>query len=65
MIKLRTAAGKEFHLNSELILKLEREYDTLITLVDYKTIRVMETPEEIAEKVIAYKRKIYQSSTGV
>lgn len=65
MIKLRTVAGKEFYLNNELILKLEREYDTLITLVDYKTIRVMDTPEEIADKVIAYKREIYQSSTGV
>ncbi|GEK89350.1 flagellar protein FlbD [Alkalibacterium subtropicum] len=65
MIKLRTVAGKEFFLNNDLILRMEREYDTLITLVDYKTIRVMDTPEEIAEKVIAYKRKIYQSSTGV
>ncbi|OJF90881.1 flagellar FlbD family protein [Alkalibacterium sp. 20] len=65
MIALRTVSGKEFYLNNELILKMEREYDTLITLVDYKTIRVMETPAEIAEKVIDYKREIYQSSTGV
>lgn len=65
MIALRTVSGKEFYLNNDLILKMEREYDTLITLVDYKTIRVMDTPEEIAEKVIAYKQKIYQSSTGV
>lgn len=65
MIKLRTVAGKEFFINNDMILKIEREYDTLITLVDYKTIRVMDTPEEIAEKVISYKRNIYQSSTGV
>ncbi|MDZ7835772.1 MAG: flagellar FlbD family protein [Alkalibacterium sp.] len=65
MISLRTVSGKEFYLNNDLILKMEREYDTLITLVDYKTIRVMDTPEEIAEKVIAFKQKIYRSSTGV
>lgn len=65
MIKLRTVAGKEFYINNDMILKIEQEYDTLITLVDYKTIRVLDTPEEIAEKVIVFKRKIYQSSTGV
>lgn len=65
MILLRTVSGKEFYLNNDCILKIERDFDTLITLVDHKTLRVMDTPEEIAEKVIVFKQKIYQSSMGV
>lgn len=65
MIALRTVSGKEFYLNTDCILKVEKDFDTLITLVDHKTLRVMDSPEEIAEKVIEYKQKIYQSSMGV
>lgn len=65
MIPLRTVSGKEFYLNTDCILKVEKDFDTLITLVDHKTLRVMDSPEEIAEKVIEYKQKIYQSSMGV
>lgn len=65
MISLRTVSGKEFYLNADSILKIEKDYDTLITLVDNKTLRVMDTPEEISEKVLAYKRKIYHTARGV
>lgn len=65
MISLRTVSGKEFYLNIDSILKIEQDYDTLITLVDHKTLRVMDTPEEIAGKVLDYRRTIYQSSRGV
>ncbi|MCC5895776.1 MAG: flagellar FlbD family protein [Alkalibacterium sp.] len=65
MISLRTVSGKEFFLNADSILKIEKDFDTLITLVDHKTLRVMDTPEEISEKVLAYKRKVYQASRGV
>ena len=65
MIALRTVSGIEFYLNTDFILKVEKDFDTLITLVDHKTLRVMDSPEEIAEKVIEYKQKIYQSSMGV
>ena len=65
MIALRTVSGKEFYLNSDCILKVEQDYDTLITLVDHKTLRVMDSPEDIANKVITYKQKIYQTSMGV
>lgn len=65
MIALRTVSGKEFYLNTDCILKVEKDFDTLITLVDHKTLRVMDSPEEIAEKVLVYKQKIYQSSMGV
>lgn len=65
MIALRTVSGKEFYLNTDCILKFEKDFDTLITLVDYKTLRVMDSPDEIADKVLKYKQKIHQSSMGV
>lgn len=65
MIALKTVSGKEFYLNVDCILKVEQDYDTLITLVDHKTLRVMDSPEEISNKVVTYKQKIYQSPMGV
>lgn len=62
MIALRTVSGKEFYLNSDCILKVEQDYDTLITLVDYKTLRVMDSPKDIADKVLKHKQEMYQSS---
>lgn len=59
MIQLKSATGKEFYLNCDLIYKVEQTYDTLITLTDQKTLRVLDTPEEIVEKVIAFKKQIY------
>lgn len=62
MIALRTVSGKEFYLNLDCILKVEQDYDTLITLVDYKTLRVMDSPKDIADKVLKHKQEMYQSS---
>lgn len=59
MILLKTLTGKEFYLNCDLIYKVEKEYDTLITLIDQKTIWAQESPDEIRDKVIQFKRQIY------
>ena len=59
MIQLTSINGKEFYLNCDLIYKVQESYDTIITLVDGKKIRVMDSPEVIVEKIIQYKRKIY------
>ena len=59
MIALTTVSGKEFYLNCDLIYRIDRSFDTIITLTDGKTVRVSETENEIVEKVIQYKRKIY------
>ena len=59
MIALTAISGKEFYLNCELIYRIDRSFDTIITLTDGKTVRVSETEKEIVEKVIQYKRKIY------
>jgi len=61
MIILTSITGKEFCLNSDLIYKVEEAPDTIITLVDGKTIRVSNRIEEIIEKTISYKKEIYSS----
>ncbi len=58
MIKLKTITGKEFLLNNDLIYRVDVEYDTIITLINGKTLRVQDTTEEIQEKVMAYKREV-------
>ncbi|MFL2070925.1 flagellar FlbD family protein [Marinilactibacillus psychrotolerans] len=60
MILLKSLTGKEFYLNSDLIYRVEKEYDTLITLIDQKTIWVQESPEEIRDKVIQFKNQVYR-----
>ena len=58
MITLKTVTGKIFYLNCELIYRIDDTYDTIITLVDGKTLRVAETGAEISRKVIEYKQEI-------
>ncbi len=65
MIQLNSVSGKEFYLNNELIYKIERDFDTIITLIDLKTVRVQDTPEDIVKKVIEFKKRIYQTEAGV
>ncbi|MFZ7120938.1 MAG: flagellar FlbD family protein [Eubacteriaceae bacterium] len=59
MIILTSLKGKEFYLNSELIYKIDKESDTIITLQDGMKIRVSDNPQEIIDKIIEYKRRIY------
>lgn len=58
MITLKTVTGKVFYLNCELIYRIDDSFDTIITLVDGKTLRVAETGAEISRKVIEYKQEI-------
>lgn len=58
MIKLKTITGKEFLLNADLIYRVDTEYDTIITLIGGKTVRVQDSPDEIQAKVIAFKREV-------
>jgi flagellar protein FlbD len=59
MITLTSISGKEFCLNSDLIYKIEELPDTVITLTDGKTIRVKNKTEDIVEKIIDFKRRIF------
>ncbi|WP_010249110.1 flagellar FlbD family protein [Acetivibrio cellulolyticus] len=59
MIVLTKLNGSKFVLNSELIESLEGTPDTVISTTTGKKIVVAENVEEVVEKVIQYKRKIF------
>ncbi|HHV29874.1 flagellar FlbD family protein [Acetivibrio mesophilus] len=59
MIKLTKLNGKTFVLNSELIEFIEETPDTIISTTSGKKIVVVETIDQVVEKVLQYKRKIY------
>jgi len=59
MIKLRKLNGKEFVLNCERIESAEATPDTVITTIDGKKIVIIESIDELIQKVIEYKRNIH------
>ncbi len=61
MISLRALNHREFILNSDHIEKLEIVPETLITLTNGKKYMVLESPEEVIEKIIYFKKKIYNA----
>lgn len=63
MIELTNIRGSKFTLNSDLIETLEATPDTVVSLINGKKYIVSETIEEIVEKVIEYKRKLYINAT--
>ncbi|EEH98363.1 flagellar FlbD family protein [Clostridium tertium] len=58
MINVTAMNNKEFILNADHIEKIEEVPETLITLTNGKKYIVLESVEEIVEKVIIYKNKI-------
>ena len=59
MIDLTAMNNKQFILNAETIEKVEEVPETLITLTNGKKYIVLENVEEVIEKVIKYKNKIF------
>jgi flagellar protein FlbD len=58
MVLLHSLNGNELYLNNDLIEKIEAIPDTIITLTDGKTIRVKESPQEIVERIVHFKRRV-------
>ena len=58
MINLTAMNNKAFILNADHIEKVEEVPETLITLTNGKKYIVLESVEEVIEKVIRYKNKI-------
>lgn len=58
MIDLTAMNNKDFILNADHIEKIEEVPETLITLTNGKKYIVLESVEEVIEKVIRYKNKI-------
>ncbi|HHW56553.1 MAG TPA: flagellar FlbD family protein [Clostridia bacterium] len=61
MIYVTRLNNEEFVLNDELIEFIEKTPDTVISLTTGKKIVVKETPDEIIQKVIDYKQRIFNS----
>lgn len=59
MIELTKLNGRSFVLNADLIQAIEITPDSVVTLTNETKYVVKESKEEIIEKVIDYKRKIY------
>lgn len=59
MVNLTGMNGKAFILNAEHIEKIEEVPETIITLTNAKKYIVLETPEEVVNRVIKYKNKIF------
>ena len=58
MIDLTAMNNRGFILNADHIEKIEEVPETLITLTNGKKYIVLQTVEEVVEKVIKYKNKI-------
>lgn len=56
MIKLTRLNGSEFWVNQDHILFLERTPETVLTLDDGKKLTVKQSPEELIEAVIQFRR---------
>lgn len=59
MIILRRLNDEEFTLNSDLIEFIDETPDTIITLVNGHKYVVLESSEEVLEKIKSYKKEIF------
>ena len=59
MMNITRLDGSKFVLNCEYIETLEKTPDTVITTTNGKKLVVAESVEEIVEKVIQYKSRIF------
>ena len=59
MIKLTRFDGSEVAVNAELIKFVEATPDTIVTLTSDQKLLVLETVDEVIEKVLEYKRLAY------
>jgi flagellar protein FlbD len=58
MIQLTRINGQNFFLNSELIEQLESTPDTVITLVNGKTVMVAEPVKVVIRRILKFRRRI-------
>ena len=59
MIEVTRLNGKEFYVNSDLVLFVEKTPDTVITLINERKIVVSEDVEQILDKIVEFKRKVF------
>ncbi len=59
MISLTRINGKVFVLNSDIIEILEETPDTVITLTNGNKYVVSETVDEVVDKIVKYKKRVF------
>lgn len=64
MITVSRLDGSEIIVNAELIQFIESTPDSIITMVDGNKLVVLESAEEIVERVIEYRRRTYGRTGG-
>ena len=65
VIRLHRLNGQEFVLNAELIETVDAIPDTAISLATGNRVIVREPVEEVIEKVMDYRKKLYASGKAV
>jgi flagellar protein FlbD len=58
MIEVTRLNGSIFFLNPDMILSLEQTPDTIITLTSGEKLLVKESPSQIIDRFVAFKRRI-------
>ena len=58
MIRLTRLNGSEVFLNADLVATVESHHDTVVTLVDGKTYVVLESAEQVVERITAYRAHV-------
>ena len=58
MIRLTRLNHQPIIINSDLIKFVESTHDTVLTLLDGEKILVCETPSEVIERIIAFRRTL-------
>ncbi len=61
MVEVKGINGEEFLINSNLIEIIEFIPETKITLTTGKYYLIMESKDEIVDKIIKYNQKIYRT----
>jgi flagellar protein FlbD len=60
LIKVTRLNGVAYWLNPHVIEMVESKPDTTVTLSTGKTLIVKETPEELLEEIVRYRRRLGQ-----
>jgi flagellar protein FlbD len=58
LIKVTKLSGIEYLLNPHMIESIERNPDTTITLLSGKKIIVKESPDQVYDEIVTYRKKL-------
>lgn len=61
MILVQRLNGEDFFINAELIETIEKCPDTLISLTTGKKFLVLDSRDDVVNKIMDYRKRVYQS----